>query len=119
MLSLPPSVRILLAREPADMRKGFDGLANLVQDVLKEDPLSGHLFVFRNRRGDRIKLLLWDSDGFLILYKRLEKGTFRFPAASEAEATSVTVTATDLIMLLDGVDLQSVKRRPRYVRESA
>jgi transposase len=119
MLSLPPSVRILLAREPADMRKGFDGLANLVQDVLKEDPLSGHLFVFRNRRGDRVKLLLWDSDGFLIVYKRLEKGTFRFPSASEAEATSVTVTATDLIMLLDGVDLQSVKRRPRYVRESA
>jgi transposase len=119
MLSLPPSVRILLAREPADMRKGFDGLANLVQSVLQEDPLSGHLFVFRNRRGDRIKLLLWDSDGYLILYKRLEKGTFRFPAPSDAEATSVAVKATDLIMLLDGVDLQSVKRRPRYVRESA
>jgi transposase len=101
------------------LRKGFDGLAQLVQSVLKEDPLSGHLFVFRNRRGDRVKLLLWDSDGFLIIYKRLEKGTFRFPAPSESEATSVTVTATDLIMLLDGVDLQSVKRRPRYVRESA
>jgi transposase len=119
MLNLPPSVRILLAREPADMRKGFDGLSHLVQCVLQEDPLSGHLFVFRNRRGDRVKLLLWDTDGFLILYKRLEKGTFRFPIASEAEATSVTVTSTDLIMLLDGVDLQSVKRRPRYVRESA
>ena len=119
MLSLPPSVRILLAREPADMRKGFDGLAHLVQSVLQEDPLSGHLFVFRNRRGDRIKLLLWDTDGFLILYKRLEKGTFRFPATGDPEATSVTVNATDLIMLLDGVDLQSVKRRPRYVRNSA
>ena len=119
MLSLPPSVRILLAREPADMRKGFDGLAHLVQSVLQEDPLSGHLFVFRNRRGDRIKLLLWDTDGFLILYKRLEKGTFRFPASTDADATSVTVNATDLIMLLDGVDLQSVKRRPRYVRNSA
>lgn len=70
MLSLPPSVRILLAREPADLRKGFDGLAHLVQDVLRENPLSGHLFVFRNRRGDRVKLLLWDTDGFLILYKR-------------------------------------------------
>ena len=119
MLSLPPSVRILLAREPADMRKGFDGLANLVQSVLREDPLSGHLFVFRNRRGDRVKLLLWDSDGFLIVYKRLEKGTFRFPAPSDAEATSVAVNATDLIMLLDGVDLRSVKRRPRYVRDPA
>jgi transposase len=119
MLSLPPSVRILLAREPADMRKGFDGLAQLVQSVLKEDPLSGHLFVFRNRRGDRVKLLLWDNDGYLIVYKRLEKGTFRFPAPSDAEATSVAVKATDLIMLLDGVDLQSVRRRPRYVRETA
>jgi transposase len=102
MLNLPPSVRILLAREPADMRKGFDGLSHLVQGVLREDPLSGHLFVFRNRRGDRVKLLLWDSDGFLIVYKRLEKGTFRFPAPSDADATSVTVNATDLIMLLDG-----------------
>jgi transposase len=119
MLSLPPSVRILLATEPADMRKGFDGLAHLVQSVLQEDPLSGHLFVFRNRRGDRIKLLFWDTDGFLILYKRLEKGTFRFPASTNAETTGVTVNATDLIMLLDGVDLQSVKRRPRYVGNSA
>jgi transposase len=101
------------------MRKGFDGLANLVQSVLQEDPLSGHLFVFRNRRGDRVKLLLWDADGFLIVYKRLEKGTFRFPVASEAEATSVTIKATDLIMLLAGVDLETVKRRPRYVRDSA
>jgi transposase len=119
MLSLPPSVRVLLTREPADMRKGFDGLAKLVQSVLQEDPLSGHLFVFRNRRGNRIKLLLWDTDGFLILYKRLEKGTFRFPAVTAALATSVTVNATDLIMLLEGVDLQSVKRRPRYVCNSA
>ena len=118
MLSLPPSVRILLARAPADMRKGFDGLAHLVESVLREDPLSGHLFVFRNRRGDRVKLLLWDTDGYLIIYKRLEKGTFRFPVPSEADANSVTVKATDLIMLLDGVDLQSVKRRPRYVRET-
>ena len=109
MLNLPPSVRILLAREPADMRKGFDGLSQLVQSVLREDPLSGPLFVFRNRRGDRVKLLLWDSDGFLIVYKRLEKGTFRFPTPSDADATSVAVNATDLIMLLDGVDLQSVK----------
>ena len=81
MLSLPPSVRILLAREPADMRKGFDGLSHLVQSVLREDPLSGHLFVFRNRRGDRIKLLLWDSDGFLIVYKRLEKGMLPIPCS--------------------------------------
>ena len=119
MLSLPPTVRILLAREPADLRKGFDDLSHLVQSVLQEDPLSGHLFVFRNRRGDRVKLLLWDTDGFLIVYKRLERGTFRFPAPGEPEATSVSIKAADLIMLLDGVDLQSIKRLPRYVRESA
>jgi transposase len=101
------------------MRKGFNSLVHLVQSVLQEDPLSGHLFVFRNRRGDRIKLLLWNTDGFLILYKRLEKDTFRFPASNDGEVTSVTVNTTDLIMLLDGVDLQSVKRRPRYVRNSA
>ena len=94
MLNLPPSVRILLAREPADMRKGFDGLSRLVQSVLREDPLSGHLFVFRNRRGDRVKLLLWDSDGFLIVYKRLEKGTFRFPAPSDADATASSTRPT-------------------------
>jgi hypothetical protein len=70
MLTLPPSVRILLAREPADLRKGFDGLSHLVQGVLKEELLSGHLFVFRNRRGDRIKLPLWHTDGLLILYKK-------------------------------------------------
>ena len=116
MLSLPPTVRILLAREPADLRKGFGGLSHLVQSVLQEDPLSGHLFVFRNRRGDRVKLLLWDTDGFLILYKRLERGTFRFPAPLEPEATSVSIKAADLIMLLDGVDPQSIKRLPRYVR---
>jgi transposase len=77
MLTLPPSVRVLMACELANMRKGFDGLAHLVQSVLQEDPLSGHLFVLRNRRGDRIKLLLWDSDGFLILYKRQESNCTR------------------------------------------
>jgi len=119
MLSLPPSVRILLAREAADMRKGFDGLAQLVKDVLEEDPLSGHLFVFRNRKGDRLKILYWAGDGFAIWYRRLEKGTFRFPSPNEAQATSITVKAGDLLMLLQGIDLRAVKRRPRYARETA
>jgi transposase len=119
MLSLPPSVRILLAREPADMRKGFDGLAHLVQSVLAEDPFSGHLFVFRNRRGDRLKILYWAGDGFALWYRRLEKGTFRFPIPSESEATNVPVKAADLLMLLEGVDLNRVRRRPRYVRQPA
>ena len=118
MLSLPPSVRIHLAKDAADMRKGFDGLCQLVRDVLEEDPFTGHLFVFRNRRGDRLKILYWAGDGFAIWYRRLEKGTFRFPSPNEAEATSVTVKAGDLLMLLQGVDLSSVKRRPRYTREA-
>ena len=97
MLSLPPSVRIPLAREPADMRKGFDGLSHLVEGMLQEDPLSGHLFVFRNRRGDRVKLLLWDSDGFLIVYKRLEKGTFRFPEPWGCSSTDAWSNSADRI----------------------
>ena len=79
MLSLPPTVRIFLAATPADMRKGFDGLAQLVRDGIPQDPLSGHLFVFLNKRRNRIKILYWDRDGFALWYKRLEKGVFRFP----------------------------------------
>ena len=115
MLSFPPAVRIWLALAPADLRKGFDALAELVRQHLRDDPLSGHVFVFRNRRGDRIKLLYWDTDGFVIVYKRLEAGVFRFPAAAEGQA-SVTVRAAELAMLLDGVDWQSAKRSKRYHR---
>ena len=116
MLSLPSSVRIYLGTQPADMRRSFDGLAFLVQQFLQGDPLSGHLFVYRNKAADRIKVLFWDGDGYVIYYKRLEKGTFRFPTGSGA---SVTVRAADLTMLLDGVDLTSVRRRRRYQRPTA
>ena len=113
LLSLPTAVRIWLASGATDLRKGFDTLAELVRQQLKRDPLSGQLFVFRNRRGDRIKLLYWDEDGFVIVYKRLESGTFRFPAA---DSTGAEIRAADLQMLLDGVDLDSVQRRRRYRR---
>jgi transposase len=113
MLSLPTSVRIWLATRATDLRKSFDGLAELVRQHLKGDPLSGQLFVFRNQRADRVKLLYWDEDGFVIVYKRLEAGTFRFP---RADAAGVEIRAADLQMLLDGVDLTSVKRGPRYRR---
>jgi transposase len=115
MLSFPPALRIWLALAPADLRKGFDALAELVRQHLRDDPLSGHLFVFRNRRGDRIKLLYWDTDGYVIVYKRLEVGIFRFPTAAEGQA-SVTVRAAELAMLLDGVDWQNAKRSKRYHR---
>jgi transposase len=97
------------------MRKSFDGLAQMVREFLGADPLSGHLFVFRSRRGDRLKLLYWDADGLAIWYKRLEKGTFRFPAAT-GPGHRIELRSADLAMLLDGVDLDSVKRRPRYQR---
>jgi transposase len=113
MVSLPAAVRIWLATHATDLRKSFDSLAELVRQQLGTDPLSGQLFVFRNKRADRIKLLYWDEDGFVILYKRLEAGTFRFPAADQA---GVEIRAADLQMLLDGVDLDSAQRQPRYRR---
>ena len=118
MLSLPLPVRIFLCTQHADMRKSFDGLAQLVREFLEVDPLSGHLFVFRNKRGDRVKLLYWDTDGLAIWYKRLEEGTFRFPAAV-GDRHGVEIRAADLTMLLDGVDLGSVQRQQRYRRPQA
>jgi transposase len=118
MLSFPPAVRIWLATAPADLRKSFDGLAGLVRQHLDNDPLSGHLFVFRNKRSDRVKLLYWDEDGFVIVYKRLEQGTFRFPAAVAGQA-SVTLRAAELAMLLDGIDWQSARRSKRYHRPAS
>ena len=86
MLSWPPTVRIFLCSAATDMRKGFDSLAHLVESSMALDPLSGHLFVFRSRRGDRIKILYWDTDGFVLWYKRLEKGSFRFPTVATSRA---------------------------------
>jgi transposase len=115
MLSFPPAVRIWLCTQATDLRRSFDGLAELVRQHLHNDPLSGHVFVFRNKRSDRVKLLYWDEDGFVIVYKRLEEGTFRFPAATAGQS-GVTLRAADLAMLLDGVDWQNAKRSKRYHR---
>ena len=115
MLSFPPAVRIWVATAPADLRKSFDGLAEVVRQHLRSDPLSGHVFVFRNKRSDRVKLLYWDEDGFVIVYKRLEEGTFPFPSATDGQA-SVTVRAAELAMLLDGIDWQNAPRSRRYQR---
>lgn len=117
MLTIPAGLRVFLCVEPTDMRKSFDTLAALVRDKLSLDPLSGQLFVFRSRRGDRVKLLFWDDDGFALFYKRLEIGCYRFPAAP-TDAASVTITASDFRLLLEGVDLTSVRRSKRYRREA-
>lgn len=111
MLRLPVSVRIFLCLAPVDMRRSFDGLAAAAEHVMRQDPLSGHLFVFRGRRGDRIKVLYWDRDGYALWYKRLETGVFRFPA-DVAEAKEIT--ASDLGLILEGIDLRSVKRQKRF-----
>src|SRR5262245_349560 len=113
MLSLPASVRIWVATTPTDLRKSFDTLAEVVRTQFGLDPLSGQLFVFTNKRADRIKLLYWDEDGFVLLSKRLEAGTFHRP---HANAPSVQIRSADLQMLLDGVDLDSVRRSRRYRR---
>ena len=117
LLSLDQSstARIWLATEAADMRCGFDRLAERVATVTGQDPLSGHLFLFRGRSGDRLKILYWDKDGYALWYKRLEEGIFKLPRI-EAGATSVELRASELAMMLDGIDLRSIKRGKRYRR---
>ena len=109
------AARIWLAAEAADMRCGFDRLAERVKTVIGEDPLSGHLFVFRSRRGDRLKILAWDRDGFVLWYKRLEAGVFKLPRVEQG-SRSVELRASELAMVLDGIDVSKLKRVPRYQR---
>lgn len=118
---LPASVRIYLCTTPTDMRKSFDGLQGMVREFLGQDPLSGHLFLFLNRRRDRVKVLLWERDGLVIWYKRLEAGTFQQldPAACAGPtsgAAGVELTTTELMLLLTGVDVATARRRKRYAR---
>jgi transposase len=115
MLSISSHVRVFLARSAVDMRKSFHGLLALTESVLAVDPLSGHLFMFVNRRRDRIKLLYWGGTGFCIWYQQLESGTYQLPDASGADAQQgLEITACELSLILDGIDLTSVRRRTRY-----
>jgi transposase len=116
MLTLPPSVQIWCATAPTDLRRGFDGLSALVRSQLARDPLAGHLFVFRNKKADRVKVLYWDRDGFCIWYKRLERGRFHFPTA---DAGCLELTPGQLQMILDGVDVEHVRRFRRYQRPAS
>ena len=111
MIGLPPAVRIFLATEPVNLRLSFDGLVGLVRNHLGADPLSGHLFVFRNRVGDRVKILYWDRSGLAMWYKRLQRGTFRFPII---KGMSAQVSAADLMLILEGIDLAGARRRKRF-----
>lgn len=115
-MTLPASVRIYVAAEATDLRRGFDGLAAATRSVIREDPLSGHLFVFTNRRRNRVKVLLWDRTGYLLLYKRLERGTFHLPQEPEAGRRHVELDAGELGLMLEGVDLRGAKRRERWRR---
>lgn len=120
MLNLALPGRVFLCTLPTDMRKSFDTLAALVQTLLGQDALSGDLFVFRSRRGDRLKLLYWDSDGYALWYKRLETGSFVLPTPDGERMTvgehGLVLRPAELAMLLDGVDLASVRRQRRYQR---
>lgn len=116
MLTLPSSVRIYVAAEPVDLRRGFDGLAATTRSVIGANPLSGHVFAFINRRRNRVKLLVWDRTGYLLLYKRLERGTFEIPTEPAVGKRHVELDAGELGLMLEGLDLRGARRRPRWYR---
>jgi len=115
MIHLPASVRVYLALSPCDMRRGFDGLHALVTENLQLDAFGGHLFVFANRRRDRLKILYWDRDGFAVWAKRLEQGTYALPFSESAARREIS--AQELGALLSGIDLGAAQRRKRYQRK--
>lgn len=118
MMHLPASVRVYLCLSPCDMRRSFDGLHALVRDHLELDPFAGHLYLFANRRRDRLKILYWDRDGFAIWAKRLEVGNYAIPSG-EPGSTRFEITVEELGALLSGIDLSRAVRRKRYQRAIA
>jgi transposase len=118
VIHLPASVRVYLCTAPCDMRRSFDGLHALVTGAMQLDAFAGHLFIFGNRRRDRVKILYWDRDGFAVWAKRLEEGTYAMPFAEGGEGRR-EITAQELGALLSGIDLGQAKRRKRYRRKSA
>jgi transposase len=116
MLKLPEGTRIFMAATPIDMRRSFDGLCATVMEVLKQNPLQGHLFLFRGKRCDRVKALIWDRNGLAIWYKRLEKGKYRWPAC---DASSLEISEQELALLLDGVDFTRIRRLPTVHAQAA
>lgn len=114
MLTLGSSVRIYVAAETVDLRNGFDGLAAATRQIIQEDPLSGHLFVFLNRRRNRLKILMWEPSGYLLVYKRLERGRFHLPTAPLPGERHVGIESAELGLMLEGIDLRGARRRKRW-----
>jgi transposase len=114
LILLPRAVRVYMALAPTNLRKSFDGLSNDVRTVLALDPLSGHLFVFLNRRKNQVKLLLWTRGGFTIVQKRLERGTFAFPKQVNADAKRIEMDIHELSMLLEGIDVTRARASRRW-----
>ena len=114
MLSLPPSVRLFVATQPVDGRKGPDSLMALVRDVFRHDPLSGHLFVFFSKRRDRVRIVYWDRNGFAMWTKRLEKGRFRPSFRADGPLGCSAMEAAELALVIEGIDLAGARRRPRW-----
>ncbi len=120
MLMLPPTVRVFVCLEATDMRKGFDGLVAVTRDRLEEDPFSGHLYVFFNRRRNRAKILFWDRSGLVVWYKRIEKGRFRLASIdTHRDARQAEVEAAELALILEGIDLSGARRRARFTPKTA
>lgn len=116
MLTISSAYRYYLYIQPADMRKNFDGLSGIVNNEFTQNPISGDVFIFINRRRSQVKLLHWQGDGFAIYYKRLEKGTYELPAVQQSSPV-VKLKAQELLLIIEGISLLSVKKRPRYEQQ--
>ncbi len=115
MLSLPPSVRLFVATQPVDGRKGADSLMVIVRDVFGKDPLSGHLFVFFSMRRDRVRIVYWDRNGFAMWTKRLEHRRFKLAFTEDGKPELTSMEAAELALILEGIELAGAKRRARWV----
>lgn len=116
MLTLPSNVKLFAATDPVDFRKGFDGLAAIVESEFCLEPMSGHVFLFINKRANQVRLLFWDRDGFCLVAKRLEAGTFRRLEREGDTGAHIEISAAQLVLLLEGIDVSSMRQRKRYVR---
>jgi transposase len=114
MLATPVNTRVFLCTQDTDMRKSFSALFGIIRGAMHLDPLSGALFIFKNKRGDRIKCVYWDETGFAMWYKLLQRGTFQFPSLQHVSSAGLEIDPSTMRMILDGIDLSSIRRRPRF-----